>query len=143
MSGVRTVQTNLTADNVQPMMIAADILKMEPPVRGRQRAYSGEIVADALRIKPKGWPHYGYIDIDLKDGNAITDEDWMRGSGGTSFDRWVQQTMIESNRLKFTNAGYTPTEHVLADGTIELRVEIGGGVSADGAKKSGGKVALD
>jgi len=101
---------------------ACQRLKLEQPSHGTARLFSGE--ATGLIVKLPDW-NYPIV-FDTGSGEARFDN-----YGGTwgcqkQLDRFLQIYAVEATKVQARKQGHSVTEQNLADGSIELTVNLGG-----------------
>ena len=121
MSHVVTVKTQVR----DPAALAAACrrLGLAEPVAGTANLYSGQ--ATGLIVNLPGWRYPVVVDI----ASAEVRYDNFGGQWGSQqqLDRLVQAYAAEKCRIEARRAGHAVTETVLADGSIKLTIQVGGG----------------
>ena len=121
MSHVVTIQTQIK----DPAALAAACrrLGLAEPVAGTAALYSGQ--ATGLIVNLPGWRYPVIIDT----ASAEVRYDNFAGAWGdrSQLDRLMQAYAAEKCRIEARRAGHAVTETVLADGSIKLTIQVGGG----------------
>lgn len=121
MSHIVTIQTEVR----DPAAVAAACrrLGLPEPARGTATLFEGE--AGGLLVRLPGWLYPVVLDTDA--GRVRFDN--YGGSWGEpkQLDRFLQAYAVEKAKLEARKKGYTATEHQVADGSIRLTVNLGGG----------------
>ena len=101
---------------------ACERLKLEPPVQGTAKLFSGE--AAGLIVKLRGWRYPAVFDTE--NGEARYDTFNGRWGDQAEFDQFVQMYAVEKARLEARRKGHTCIEQTLADGSVKLTINVGG-----------------
>jgi hypothetical protein len=97
-------------------------LKLEPPVRGTTRLFSGE--ASGLIVKLPGWRYPAVFDT--ASGQARYDNYEGRWGEQVQLDHFLQAYAVEKAKLEARKKGHTVTEQRVTGGAIKLTVQVGG-----------------
>jgi Protein of unknown function (DUF1257) len=115
----------ITTEVRDSMAVAAACrrLALPEPVHGTATLFSGE--ATGLLVKLPRWLYP--VCIDIATGTMKFDN--YAGSWGDQehLDRFMQAYAVEKAAIEARRKGYTVTEQTLADGSIRLSVQVGGG----------------
>ena len=120
MSHIVEVRTEVR--DVTAIRRACDRLKLEPPVHGTTKLFSGE--ATGWMVKLPGWRYPAVFDTGT--GQARYDNYEGRWGEQAQLDRFQQAYAVERATLEARKKGHTVTEQQLADGSIKLTVQAGG-----------------
>jgi hypothetical protein len=93
------------------------------PVLGRHRLFSSQV--QGLGVMAPGWQYP--IVCDLASGQLSYDNYQGRWGDPAQLDRFKQSYAVEKTKLEARKQGRGVSEHILADGTVQLTVEIQGG----------------
>jgi hypothetical protein len=120
-SHIVTIQTQIR----DPSALAAACrrLGLKEPVSGTAQLYSG--TASGLIVELPGW-NYPVV-VDTEAGRLRFDN--FNGAWGDQgqLDRLIQAYAIEKARIEARKAGHSVIEQPLADGSIKLTIQVGGG----------------
>ncbi len=121
MSHIVTIQTQVR----DPAAIAAACqrLKLPQPVQGTFRLFTSE--ATGLGVELPGWRFPVVCQTDT--GELKYDNYQGRWGDPLQLDRLMQSYAVEKAKLEARRKGHTVTEQPLADGSIKLTVQVGGG----------------
>ncbi len=121
MSHIVTIQTQVR----DPAAIAAacERLKLPQPVQGTFRLFTTE--ATGLGVELPGWRFPVVCQTDT--GELKYDNFSGRWGDPRHLDGWIQSYAVEKAKLEARRKGHTVTEQPLADGSIKLTVQVGGG----------------
>ena len=121
MSHIVTIATEVR----DPSAVAAACrrLALPEPVHGTATLFSGE--ATGLLVKLPDWLYP--ICIDTASGTLKFDN--YSGSWGDQehLDQFMQAYAVEKARIEARKRGHSVVEQALADGSIRLTVQVGGG----------------
>jgi hypothetical protein len=100
-------------------------LALAEPVHGTTKLYSGQATGWAVRLLDWKYP----VVFDTAKGEARFDN--FHGIWGEQqqLDRFVQAYAVEKAKLEARRKGHNTTEQQLADGSIKLRIQVGGGAA--------------
>lgn len=122
MSHIVSISTQIR----DPIALAAACtrLGLSQPVQGKATLFTAE--AEGLIVKLPGWTYPAVIDT--AKGTIAFDN--YAGSWGEQkeLDKLLQAYAVEKSRLEARRMGHSVSETLLADGSIKLTVQIGGGV---------------
>ena len=121
MSHIVTVQAEVR----DPVAIAAACrrLGLPEPVQGTAQLFSGQ--ATGWLVKLPGWVYP--VVLQTETGQVQFDnynENWGKQE---HLDRFVQAYCVELAKIEARKQGYAVTEQPLADGSIRLSIQVGGG----------------
>ena len=122
MSHIVTIKTQIR----DPAALAAACarLGLQPPVLGTARLYSSEATGQIVALP--GWTYPVVIDTET----LHIQYDNYGGSWGDprELDKLLQSYAVEKAKLEARKAGHSVTEQTLSDGSIQLTVQVAGGV---------------
>jgi hypothetical protein len=98
-------------------------LGLPEPVHGTARLFSGETTG--LLIRLPGW-HYPAV-FDTATGRARYDNFEGEWGDPAQLGLFFQAYALEKAKIEARKRGYATTEQTLADGSIRLTVNVGGG----------------
>ena len=100
-------------------------LGLAKPIDGTIALYSG--TATGLVVALPNWRYPLVCDLQ----NATLRYDNFGGHWGEQreLDRFLQAYAVEKARIEARKRGHTVTEHLLADGSIRLSIQVGGGTA--------------
>ena len=101
---------------------ACQRLKLEQPLHGTARLFSGE--ATGLIVKLPDW-NYPVV-FDTSTGEAKYDNYNGRWGDQQQLDKFLQIYAVEATKMQARKKGHSVTEQQLADGSIKLTVNVGG-----------------
>ena len=108
-----------------PVALAAACarLGLEAPTQGKAKLFATD--AEGLIVRLPGWTYPAVIDTST--GTIATDT--YNGAWGNvrELDRLLQAYAVEKARIEARKAGHSVTEQALADGSIKLTIQVGGG----------------
>jgi len=104
---------------------ACQRLRLPPPVQGAHRLFSGEVNGLAVQLPDWVYP----LVADLPTGQLRYDDFGGRWGDRQHLDRFVQAYAVEKCRIEARKAGRSVTEQTLADGSIKLTIQVGGGIA--------------
>jgi hypothetical protein len=120
-SHVVTIQAEVR----DPAAVAAACrrLGLPEPTRGTAKLFEAE--AAGLLVRLPGWMYP--VVLETETGRVRFDN--YSGAWGErrQLDRFVQAYAVEKAKIEARRQGYTATEQQLADGSIRLTVNVGGG----------------
>jgi hypothetical protein len=98
-------------------------LGLPEPVHGSTRLFSGE--ATGLLVRLPGWLYPAVLDVAT--GRARYDN--FEGNWGdpAQLGLFFQTYALEKAKIEARKRGYAATEQTLADGSIRLTINVGGG----------------
>ena len=118
MSHIVTVRTQVR----DPMAIqsACSRLKLQAPVYGPAKLFNSEKIGWAVKLTDWIYPvvcntNTGEIDMDTYEG---------RWGAQKELDQFLQAYAVEKAKIEARKAGHTATEHLLADGSIRVCVQV-------------------
>jgi hypothetical protein len=98
-------------------------LKLPEPVQGTTDLFSGQ--ATGLLVQLPEWLYP--VVIDTTTGQARYDNYNGRWGDQKHLDRFLQAYAVEKVAIEARRKGHTVTERTLADGSIKMTVQVGGG----------------
>ncbi len=101
---------------------ACQRLKLEPPVHGTTKLFSGE--ATGTIVKLPGWKYPAVFDTET--GQARFDNYNGHWGEQAQLDQFLQSYAVEKGKIEARRKGHSCTEHRLADGSIKLTINVGG-----------------
>jgi hypothetical protein len=121
MSHIVTIRTEVR----DPLAVAAACrrLGLPEPVPGTAELFAG--AATGLLVRLPGWTYPAVVQTD----SGRVQYDNYGGTWGAQehLDRFLQLYAVEKARLEARKKGYAVTEQTLADGSIRLSIQLGGG----------------
>ena len=99
-------------------------LRLPPPIQQTVRLFSGE--ATGLTVALPGWRYL--VVCDTASGTLRYDNFEGRWGKQIELDRLLQAYAVEKAGLR-RKRGHTVTEHLLADGSIRLSIQVNGGTA--------------
>jgi hypothetical protein len=114
-----TIQTEVR----DPIAVAAACRKLGLPEPTHGTASLFEAEAAGLLVRLPGWLYPVVIDS----GRVRFDNYGGQWGEKKQLDRFLQAYAVEAAKLEARRKGYTATEHPLADGSIRLTLNVGGG----------------
>jgi hypothetical protein len=98
-------------------------LELPLPIQGTAQLFGGQ--TSGLIVRLTGWTYPVVIDT----ANGQVHYDNFNGAWGdqAQLDRFLQMYAVEKARLEARKKGHQLTEQALADGSIRLRIRVGGG----------------
>ena len=121
MSHIVTIETQVR--DAMAVQAACQRLALPAPRQETVRLFSGE--ATDLTVRLPKW-HYPVV-CDLASGRLNFDNFGGRWGEQQHLDRFLQAYAVEKTRLEARRQGHSVTEQSLADGSIKLVVQVGGG----------------
>ena len=121
MSHIVQIQTEVR----DPVAAAAACrrLGLPEPVQGTATLYSGK--ATGLLVRLPGWLYPAVFDTAT--GQARYDNFECRWGDPAHLGRFLQAYAVEAAKIEARKKGYAATEQTLADGSIKLSINVGGG----------------
>lgn len=101
---------------------ACQRMKLEPPVHGTTRLFSGE--ATGLIVKLPGWKYPAVFDTES--GQARYDNFNGRWGDQAQLERFLQNYAVEKTKIEARKRGHSCTEQQLTDGSVKLTLTVGG-----------------
>jgi hypothetical protein len=120
-SHIVTIETQVR--DAAAVQAACQRLALAAPRQETAQLFSGE--ATGLTVRLPNW-HYPVV-CDLASGRLNFDNFGGRWGKQAELDRFLQAYAVEKTRLEARRQGHTVTEQSLADGSIKLVVQVGGG----------------
>ena len=121
MSHIVTIE----AEARDPAAVAAACrrLGLPEPVSGTAKLFEGE--AAGLLVRLPGWLYPAVVDT--ASGEVRFDNYEGRWGGPEQLDRLLQAYSVEKARIEAQKRGHSVVEQSLADGSIKLVIQMGGG----------------
>lgn len=122
MSHIVTIQTQVR----DPLALHAACRRLQLPaaVHGTKRLFSSE--ATGWQVQLPGW-HYPVV-CDTEQGQVFYDNYEGRWGAPEPLDKFLQAYAVEKTILEARRQGHFITEQPLANGSIQLTVQLGGSV---------------
>ena len=122
MSHIVSIQTEVR----DPVAVrsACERLKLPQPTHGTFKLFTS--TATGLGVQLPQW-RYPVV-CDTTTGQLAFDNFGGRWGEQSQLDRFMQSYATEKCRLEARRQGHTVTEQTLADGSIKLTIQVGGGV---------------
>ena len=102
---------------------ACNRLRLPSPVQGTHRLFSGEVVGLGVELPDWRYP----VVCDTENDQLHYDNYDGRWGEQVQLDRLLQAYSVEKTKIECRRKGNTCTEQTLADGSIKLTVNVGGG----------------
>ena len=119
MSHIVQIQTQVR--DLAAVRAACRRLGLEPPQRRRVRFFSGSAAGWAVQLP--GWQYP--VVVDLASGQVHFDNYEGRWGDRQRLDAFLQAYAVEKTKREARRRGYRVTERPLADGSIQLRIQVG------------------
>jgi hypothetical protein len=120
-SHIVTIETQVR--DTAAVQAACQRLALSAPRQETVQLFSGE--ATGLTVRLPKW--YYPVVCDLASGRLQFDNFGGRWGRQAELDRFLQAYAVEKARSEARRQGHTVTEQSLADGSIKLVVQVGGG----------------
>ncbi|MDA1016378.1 MAG: DUF1257 domain-containing protein [Planctomycetota bacterium] len=120
MSHIVEIKTEVR--DVAAARAACQRLKLEPPVEGKTRLFSGEVEGLAVHLPDWRYP----VVFETGTGQAHFDNFNERWGKRVELDRFLQSYGVEKAKLEARKAGHSVYEQPQEDGSIKLTVQVGG-----------------
>jgi hypothetical protein len=117
------VQIQTQVRDAAAVEIACQRLALPPPQHRQVQMYSA--AAEGLAVELPGW-RYPLV-CELSTGRLAFDHFGGHWGDPRELDRFLQAYAVEKSRLEARRRGHTFSEQALADGSIRLLIEVGGG----------------
>jgi len=123
MSHIVTIKVQV--NDVAALQAACVRLALPPPRQATAKLYSAEATGQIVQLP--GWEYPVVIDIEQRQIRY----DNFNGAWGNpaDLDKLLQAYAVEKAKLESRKAGHSVTEQTLADGSIKLTVQVGGGAA--------------
>lgn len=122
MSHIVEIQTKVR--DLEGVRAACARLQLAPPTCGTARLFSDS--ATGLIVQLPGW-RYPVV-FDTYTGAACHDNYEGRWGAQQKLDLFLQAYAVETAKIEARKRGHTVTEQTLADGSIKVTVNVGGGL---------------
>ena len=121
MSHVVSIKTQIK----DPIALAAACVRLglEQPTQGKTKLFVTD--AEGLIVKLSGWTYPAVINTAT--GTIATDTYGGAWGNPQELDRLLQAYACEKAKIEARRAGRTCSETLLADGSIKLVIQVGGG----------------
>jgi len=119
-SHIVTIQAEVR--DLEAVAAACRRLGLPAPVRGAVELYSGE--AEGLLVELPGWRYPAVVDAAA--GRVRYDNYGGAWGEQAHLDRLLQAYAVEKARIEARKRGHAVAEHILADGSVRLTIEVGG-----------------
>ena len=121
MSHIVSLKTEMR--DVAAVKAACQRLGLPQPVQGKTRLFSGEVEGLAVQL-----PDWVYAVV-CKTATGQVQYDNFNGRWGEqkNFDKFLQAYAAEKVKIESSRKGHVVTEQQLADGSIKLTIQVGGG----------------
>ena len=116
------VEIKTEVRDVAAAQAACQRLKLEPPVEGKTRLFSGEVEGLAVHLRDWRYP----VVFETGTGRAHFDNFNERWGKRVELDRYQQIYGVEKAKLEVRRAGHSVYEQPQEDGSIKLTVQVGG-----------------
>ncbi len=117
------VQIHTEIRDSMAVQMACQRLQLPAPVQGTTQLYSDRVTGLAVQLP--GWRYPAVCDT--TSGQVRFDNFEGRWGDRQELDRFVQAYAVEKTRLEARKRGLSVQEQVLADGSIKVTVQVGGG----------------
>ena len=121
MSHIVEIKTEVR--DVAAARAACQRLRLEPPIEGRAKLFSGE--ATGLIVKLPDWKYP--VVFDTASGEARFDNYRGRWGDQAQLNQFLQAYAVERAKIEARKKGHSCTEQQLEDGSIKLTINVGGG----------------
>lgn len=102
---------------------ACQRLRLPKPVQGTHRLFSAEV--SGLGVQFPDWRYPAVCQLDT--GEIQYDNYGGRWAEQYHLDRFLQAYAVEKTKMEARRKGHAITEKSLADGSVKLTVNVGGG----------------
>ena len=123
MSHIVTIQTQVR--DAAAVMAACQRLGLPPPVQRTVSLFTGS--ATGLAVELPGWSYP--VVCELPTGTLCYDNYEGRWGDPEKLGRLLQMYAVEKARIEARRQGHSVTEQPLADGSIKLTIQVGGGAA--------------
>lgn len=121
MSHIVTIKTEIR--DPAAVRAACKRLRLQDPVSGKTRLFSGEVNGLAVQL-----PNWRYpVVCDTASGQVRFDNYHGRWGDQRQLDRFLQAYACEKAKIEARKKGHVVTEQALADGSIKLTIQLNGG----------------
>jgi hypothetical protein len=120
MSHVVQIQTQVR--DAAAARTACKRLGLAEPVQGKTRLFSGEVEGMAVQLPDWQYP----VVADLSTGQLRYDNFGGRWGDEQHPDRFLQAYAVERAKAEARKRNHTVTEHLLADGSVKLVIQVQG-----------------
>ena len=119
------VQIKTQVRDAEAVHAACRRLGLGEPVQGTTRLYSNEVTG--LAVQFPGWRYPAVCQLDT--GQIQFDN--FQGNWGEQqeLDRFLQSYSVEKAKLEARKRGHSVSEQQLQDGSIQLTIQVNGGVA--------------
>jgi hypothetical protein len=123
LSHVVTIRTEIR--DLAAIRAACRRLNLEQPQKGTFKQYSGEATGVAVQLPDWAYPCV----FDLATGQAKYDNFGGYWGDQKHLDAFQQAYAVEKAKIESRRRGHSVTEQTLADGSIKLTIQVGGGAA--------------
>ena len=123
MSHIVSIKTEVR--NAAAVRAACKRLGLAQPVEGKVSLFSGEVSGLAVQLPDWQYP----VVCDLASGQVQFDNFGGIWGDQKHLDRFLQAYAVEKARIEARKKGHTVAEQQLADGSIKLTIQVGGGAA--------------
>ena len=123
MSHIVTIKTEVR--DAAAVRAACRRLGLAQPVHRTVKLFSGE--ASGLAVQLPDWQYP--VVCELSSGEARFENFEGRWGGQKYLDQFIQTYAVEKAKLESRCKGYSLTEQPMADGSIKLVINVGGGIA--------------
>ncbi len=123
MSHIVTIKTEVR--DAAAVRNACDRLRIPQPVQGTHRLFGGE--STGLGVQLPDW-RYSVV-CQLETGQLLYDNYGGRWGDQKQLGRFQQMYAVEKAKIESRRKGHSLTEQQLADGSIKLTIQVGGGAA--------------
>ena len=118
-----TVKIATEVRDAHAVCLACERLGLPAPVRGTSRLFAEDV--QGLAVQLPEW-HYPVV-FDTTTGQVKYDNYGGRWGEQSRLDRFLQAYAVEKAKLEARRKGFSVVEQELANGSIKLTVQVGGG----------------
>jgi hypothetical protein len=117
------VQIKAQCRDASALAAACRRLGLPAPVEGTARLYSGPV--QGLIVELPGWTYPAVINT--ADGTIAYDNYGGKWGNPAELDKLMQAYAVEKSKIEARRSGHSVSEQSLADGSVKLTIQIGGG----------------
>lgn len=121
MSHIVTIKTEIR--DATAVQAACQRLKLPPPVHGNHRLFASHVTG--LGVSLPDWRFPAVCQLDT--GQLHYDNYGGVWGDARYLDQFRQAYAVEKAKLEARRKGHSIAEHTLADGSIRLTIQVGGG----------------
>ena len=123
MSHIVTIKTEVR--DAAAVRAACKRLGLAEPVQGTTRLFSGEVSGLIVQLPDWQYP----IVADLATGQLRLDDFGGRWGDRKQLDGFLQAYAVERAKAEARRRNHTVTEQQMADGSVKLTIQVGGGAT--------------